>query len=460
MRSLWVGLVIVALLGGPAVCNELSGRFSSFVEFVKGASLIDNVSVHGEIAYAPSDWTFTLSVEFVEDAFSQVSLDAEGTIGAFDLFTIVGLKPDQPLADFDAHWNTVATLSLGGAHLYAITAVSTTEFFASSKGGFWESNGDIGIGARLGGWGTFGEMVVYAETCLNMDYSYLPSPFYYWMYGFDAFVSEFRGVVVDKDYYDWHNWYLQDSWLRPQSPTCTLPWSRTDILLFGPFGCLDLGVFAALDCGDGFDTLAVFAEHVDLGLDWLEIGRFLINWEIAWKGVSVDLTLVWDDAVCVRPYFAIAGDPGPSLDGIALEALTLEYEIAPGVVLKAGEKFATGQWHHYASWGEQSWSGWTSWGDIAPWHANHRDYSWQRTWNDDYDEYVALLLTGDACCGGALDAFVYNWFDTDQTDAFMDWAESVIGIRTGIGTNTTLMLNVFLDNGGLHELEVGVDFVW
>lgn len=59
-----------------------------------------------------------------------------------------------------------------------------------------------------------------------------------------------------------------------------------------------------------------------------------------------------------------------------------------------------------------------------------------------------------------MDAFVYTWFDTDLTAAFMDWAETVVGIRAGVGSNTTLLLTVYLDEGGLDGFYVGAEFVW
>jgi len=459
MRWLTVGLILVALSGSAASGGEFHGRLYTFTEFDPPA-LIDDVTIFSEIGYTVSSWTFTLSAMFDDDEFEFVAVDAAGPIGAFDLYTIAGFYPDYPLADFYPFWNTVAAFSLGGLNLYAATAISVGYFYDNDWWDFWVSPGDTGIGARLGGWGTFGDVILFAEACFNMDYSGVPSPFFYWAYGFDEFAEEFQGVVRYSDYYGWYDWYLQDSWIVPQTPTCTLPWSRGDILVVGPFACVDVGVWLAANCAEGFERAMFFVENLDIGLEWLELGIFSIDWTVQGKDLRADLALVWADSLCVEPYFGITGALSPTLGGIALEALTLEYEVGPGIVFKAGEKFTDWEWYNYASWEEQWWSGWTSWGGIAPWHENHWDYSWQGIWVDDFDEYLAVEISGDSCCGGRFDAFVYTWFDTEQTGAFMDWAMTVVGLRGGIGSNTTLMLNVFLDQHGLNWLEVGVNFVW
>jgi len=69
-------------------------------------------------------------------------------------------------------------------------------------------------------------------------------------------------------------------------------------------------------------------------------------------------------------------------------------------------------------------------------------------------------VSGESCCGGNYGLFIYNWFDTERATAFMDWVVTVIGMRIGIGSNTTLMMNAFLYEDGLAELDLGFEFVW
>jgi len=77
-----------------------------------------------------------------------------------------------------------------------------------------------------------------------------------------------------------------------------------------------------------------------------------------------------------------------------------------------------------------------------------------------YDEYFAILIDGDACCGGAFAVEVYNWFEDEQTDAFMDWIETEVDISIGIGSNTTLSFGFDLGQSGLLNWAIGWCFEW
>jgi len=211
-------------------------------------------------------------------------------------------------------------------------------------------------------------------------------------------------------------------------------------------------------------------EHIDIGLDWLEIGMLGIRfglmeyWEAEemkqgyGKGVDLELALIVADTLCVTPYFE--GD-NYTLNDIELMALTLVYEISPGILLKAGEMFGDDDWENYASWAERRWGLWSHWGDVLPYHWQLREYGGHYELDyDDYEEYFAIEVSGDSCCGSSFDVFVYSWFDTDQTGAFMDWEETVVGIQVGVGQNTTVRLVTFLDADGLDQLDLIVGFVW
>ena len=93
-------------------------------------------------------------------------------------------------------------------------------------------------------------------------------------------------------------------------------------------------------------------------------------------------------------------------------------------------------------------------------HMQFGSFWWGTLYSADYEEYIAIEVSGESCCGGSFDAFIYNWFDTEQTGAFMDWAETVFGVRISLGSNSKLFLNVFLDAGGLNELDLGFEFIW
>ena len=109
---------------------------------------------------------------------------------------------------------------------------------------------------------------------------------------------------------------------------------------------------------------------------------------------------------------------------------------------------------------KQWWTGWSAWGEVAAWHDNLWEYGWDGIYSYSYDEYLALEIAGNACCCGQLDVFIYNWFDTEQVGVFMDWAETVVGMRLGIGSNTTLIFTLYLSPGGLDYLVFGTGLVW
>jgi len=70
------------------------------------------------------------------------------------------------------------------------------------------------------------------------------------------------------------------------------------------------------------------------------------------------------------------------------------------------------------------------------------------------------MIDGDSCCGGLFDAWIFTWFETELTGAFMDWAETRIKLDFDIGTNVTLMLKVSLTVQGLNWFTVGAETRW
>lgn len=459
MRRLWIVIIlVVSLAGSTCAAGEFSGRLFSLVDVAPGSVAC---SIHTDIDYTVSGWTLGFHSWVTENRIPLLALDAEGSMGAIHLYSIAGFKPEllllgPPWEDgVFAAWNTVGTLSLGGASLYAIGAVSNHWYYDHT---IREHPGEIGIGLRFGGWGVTGPITAYVETRFNITNDGFALPLYYWAYGFDEFVLGFRGIVEYGDWYGWTSWLFPNRFMIPQTPTCTLPWTGADIMVLVPVGCLDVIAYARFT-DSGHFNLGVLVEHVDLGLDWVELGYFRV---LFWTDVKMtDFAFGLDvaETVCIEPHFALDAK-GTSIEGIALNALTLEYEVSPGILFKAGEKFTEFPWEDYISWSERSWSGWTAWGEIEPMHSQFGAFWWGTLFSTDYEEYIAIEVSGESCCGGNFDAFLYNWFDTEQTGAFMDWAETVVGLRVSISSNSTLFLNVFLDAGGLSELDLGFEFIW
>jgi len=453
-------IVLACLLPG-VICTagEFGGRLFSLVDLGPGSIAS---SMFADVDYSLSGWTLGLHGWVTEDRVPLLALDVGGSIGPMELYSIAGFKPELlllgPPADESvfAAWNTVGTLSLGGVSLYAISVVSNYWYYTHTT---QEHPGKIGTGLRVGGSGTAGPITARAEARFNMTNDGHTPLLLYEAYGFDTFVSDFRGIVEYGDRYGWTEWIFPVfKFMMPQTPTCTLPWTGADIMVIAPVGCLDVLAYARFSDSGSFSS-AVIVEHVDLGLDWLELGSLRLLFWTEVKMVDLAFTVDVGNTACITPYFALDAS-GSSIDGIALSAMTLEYEVSSGVLFKAGEKFADYEWCNYVGWAEWCWNGWTAWGGIEPMHMQFGAFWWQTLYSMDYEEYVAIEVSGESCCGGDFDVFIYTWFDTEQTGAFLDWAETVLGGRIGVGTNTTLHLKVFLDAGGLDELDLGFEFVW
>ncbi|MFC2078201.1 hypothetical protein ACFLTM_05265 [Candidatus Bipolaricaulota bacterium] len=464
-RVVLVLVIVCVVVGFAGSAAEFDGRLFSITYFGHDPLEVYE-QLYMDIEYSLSGWTLGAHSMIVGSQFTHLIFDVEGSLGPFHAYSIAMFRPSLiGTASEDgtfAAWNSIATLSLGGVNLYAISLVSNYAYF---DGTFRWAPGETGVGLRLGGWGLFGPVKVFVETRLNVEnYVYLPlaTTLFYWSLGFEEFIASHRGVVKWGDSYGWPFWHMTtpSRYMMPQTTGCTLPWRGAEILLVTPVACHDVVLYAKFNPFQGFDRMEAFIEDVDLGLDWLELAYALVGFGTTYKRTDVAFALNLADTACVKPFFALEELGASTVDGISLKALTLEYEVSPGVLLKAGEKFSDTHWEHFVSWTEQYWHGWTTWGEIEPYDANLWLYVWDGVFLPSYEEYIAIEIDGDACCGGSLDAFLYAWFDTDQTTAFMDWAETVLGIRAGVGSNTTLLLTVYLDGGGLDGFYVGAEFVW
>jgi hypothetical protein len=464
MRKVWVWTTLIVLAaGGIGAAGEITGRVVSLsaLEIDPFYLYLETVI---EVDFTQSGWTFGATALLSEDGLEFLFLDAKGSLAAIDVYTDAGFDTsggyvDGPLFEY---WNSVATVSIAGLDLYAIALLSNHWYYDAYWDDWEDLPNEVGLGLRIGGWGAVGDVTLYGELQFNVDsYGYEDGPHWIWAYGFDDYVPVFFGHVEYGDWYGWSDWDWSFPGFTPHHPTCALPWSGADFVALAPFTCLDLYVGLGFTCDLGFEYLDLFVEHIDLGVSWLELADFGIWFETDFKEVYGDLDLVVADLVCIKPYLSLdTSSGGFGIDGIVLNALTLEYEISPGVTFKAGEKFTEGGWFDYVSWTQQWWAGWSAWGEIAAWHDILWTYGWDDLWSMDPEEYFALEIAGDVCCGGRFDVFIYNWFNIEQTDVFMDWDQTVAGMRLGIGLHTTLIFTVYASSEGDNYVAVGVDFVW
>jgi hypothetical protein len=466
MRKLWVWAVLLTLgIGCLGVAGEITGQFTSLGSF--GIDPFDLYAMESilEVNFSESGWTLGATAGFTEDGFDFIFFDAEGSLGAFDFYSVAGFDPFDwgPFSPLFDYWNSVVTVSIAGIDFYAITLLSNHWYYDATWDDFHDLPNEVGLGLRLGGWGTAGDITVYGELQFNVDSPYDEDlPYWIYEYGFEDFVRAFIGHVTYGDWYGWTDWYWADSEFTPYEPVCTLPWSGADFIVLTPFACFDLYVALGFTCDIGFDYLDLFVEHIDLGVPWFELAYVGIWFETDLKELYWAFDFSVGDVACIKPYFSLYTNGNSySIDGVTLNALTLEYEVSPGVTFKAGELFTHDEWFDYVTWAEQWWVGWTASGEIAAWHDNLWEYGWdgRQLWG--VEEYFALEIDGDACCGGQFDAFFYTWFDIDAIDLFMDWVLTVAGVRLGIATNTTLIFTMFVSPfDELNRLVLGSEFVW
>ncbi len=462
MRRVWVWTAVcVIVIGGVGLAGELGGRFSSLIALEASPFHVDGFETILGIEYSESGWVFGAEAGFFDDEFDFVYFDAEGSLGAFEVYSVAGFDPLYgPFGPLFEYWNSVVSLSMGGVDLYAITLLSNHWYYDDSKKFWHDWPNEVGLGLRIGGWGTAGCVSVFGELQFNVDSSYdTDGPYWFWEYGFEEFVRSFIGQVYYGDWYGWTDWYWGDSEFTPYEPRCDLPFSGADFIVLAPFTCFDLYAGLGFTCSIGFEYLDLFVERIDLGIPWLELAYCGVWFETDLKEPYWALDLVVGEHVCLKPYLSL-DDDYYSITGIVLNALTLEYEAAPGVTFKFGEKFTDDEWFDYVTWSEQWWTGWSAWGEIAAWHDNLWEYGWDGIWSYDDDEYIALEIAGDACCGRPFEAFIYNWFDTEQVGVFMDWDQTIAGMLLGIAPNTTLAFTIYVSPGGLDYLVFGTELAW
>jgi len=447
-KALVMTFVLVLGLGVAAFAGPLSGSWDMYVKLtVDKDTEVLSMAAFGttlEIDYTVCGWTFGSTAKFNKHAFSNLWFDAAGSVGAFGFYGVLDFVPQTPSFKFLAGFGDI---SLAGVNLYAGGMLYNFDYATTNV-----STPDIGIGYIVGGYGVAGACSVWVEAQFNMS----STIYSVWAYGYDTMISEIL-------YYD--TFYC--SWYKPgltvQTAGCTAAWSGLDIYIEYPFACFDLLTTINFNCTVGFNKVGFYIDDIDLGIPWLLLDDLNIVFTVQTKSVCGQFELVLADTTCFTPYLSLVMDEN-RIDGIALNALTIEYDMGQGVTFKAGTLFNS-------SWGD---TGFHKVDDTASCDSSYAmcwDPSGNLTYgftdccivsvtDSAYDEYFAILIDGDACCGGAFSVSAFNWFDDDQTDAFMDWAETEVDIAFGFGSNTTLSVGFDLTKDGLDNMIVGVKFIF
>ena len=445
-KALVISMLVVAGLGLATFAGPLSGCWDIWtvlsVDKATEAVFMDYFGSTLTLDYTTCGWTFGSTAKFDKHGFKNMWFDAEGSVGAFGFYGVLDFVPQTASYKFLAGFGN---LSIAGMTVYA----------GGMLYNFNHSNGLAplnGIGFVVGGYGDAGVCSVYVEAQFNMNATIGTI---YW-YGYDSMI-------------DWILYYDTDecAWYKPgltvQTATCVTTWSGLDVYVEYPFACFDLLTTVAFDCVKGFDKACFYIDDICTGIDWLLLDDLNICFEVQTKSVCGQFELVLADCICFTPNLSLVMDPTNAfINGIQLNALTIEYDMGQGVTFKAGTLFNR-------AWGD---TGFAKVDDTATCDSDY-NYCWSHTGDlvssyygtgccvDDgasYDEYFAVLVDGDACCGGAFSVSVFNWFDDHLTTAFMDWVETEVDIMVGVGSNTTLYFGVDLMAAGLDNFFGKVKF--
>jgi len=441
-KALVISFLLVAGLGLAAFAGPLSGSWSiktAFDEFQP----VNMTSFESEVAldYTTCGWTFSATAVIEKHHFSNLYFEGEGSVGAFGFYGILDFIPQTPSFGFMAG---AVNLSIAGMTGYVIGVLS------NDNSGVYGA-ADNGLGYNVGAYGDAGVCSLWVEAQFNLATT-IGDIFYY---GYDYVVGELlsfdpctgaKGLGYD---------VLQTG--------CNPAWTGLDVYVTFPFACMDLTTIVNFGCADGFEQICFELDDLCIGIDWLLLDDLNICFELQTKTVCAEIELVLADCVCIVPTLSLIEGALPvSLAGISLDAVTIEYDMGQGVTFKAGHLFnpnrprvgnctTTPVVYHWDSSGALVSSFYTNcWIEYVAGHYP--------------DEYIAILIDGDACCGGAFSVSVYNWFDTTQVlpsiTNFMDWVQTRAALEIGIGSNTTLGFGIRMGLAGLQRIDLSASFTF
>ena len=444
-KALVISLLLVAGLGLAAFAGPLSGSwcvYTGFDEFQPVSMLYFESDV--TLDYTTCGWTFSSTAVMEKHHFGNLYFEAEGAIGAFGFYGVLDFIPQTPSFKFMAG---AVDLSIAGMTAYAIGVLSNAKAGTAPP----PDGIDNGLGYNVGAFGDAGVCSFWFEAQFNLATTIADI----YDYGYDYVVGELlafdpctgaKGIGYD---------VLQTG--------CNPAWTGLDAYIEFPFACLDLITKVSFGCAVGFEQVCFELNDLCLGIDWLLLDDLNICFEVQTKTVCAEIELVLGECVCIVPTLSLIDTPlngagAPvGVGGISLDAVQIEYDMGQGVTFKAGHLFNAMRGRVGNCRGEKEWH-WDASGELQPWY---KADCWIST---DWDEYIAVLIDGDACCGGAFSVEVFNWFWTGQDDLvatnFMDWVQTRAALKIGVGANTTLGFKVRLGQAGLARVDLSACFTF
>ena len=204
-----------------------------------------------------------------------------------------------------------------------------------------------------------------------------------------------------------------------------------------PFCCVELVDVTIGFSNTGFDgvTFAVTGIAVP-ALPWLSFDVAL-TFDDGALGKEMTLTPVFDlgDFVCITLYYDFVGDGATSCQTPSGATITGLYFYGIGLDCEFGG---------------------VSFSSVSSFDPDENE---DLTGYAEYWEVFTISSAADACCGGAFDFSVSNYFAC-TSDMLFDWAMTSIEVGIGMGSNFDITLGLDIDTTGFNKLSFGFCVTW
>jgi len=506
-RAVVVGCVLLVAVGLIGAAQQLSGfAFTGLwldlgppptgfgLEHFLSVIDIDYALCNFTLGATAVAYAWKIGPAVMAQGLDAIYFDAYGWLGAvsFSSFgefstTLYGLGGLDGFGDIGAglaQWASIAWLSIAGLDLYGFALLDRRVELVVVPQEPVEWNARYGTGFAFGAQGVAGECSIAAEIQFNLwsaiqyhppgvgAIGYVFMKHLYLARGQACLVYQ-PGTHFFPSYLGCYDWYWQAPYALSSvvQSQCYVVFSGADVLVGFPFACTDVFAHARFTC-DGFDELGVHAFDISLGdCSWLELDEIEITYTLQTKSVNtIDLDLVFCDFVCIEPFFELDMD-NTLLEALVFRGFMVETEITKGVTFKAGTVFQPDDYVEIIN------GGWY-FDDLGNRFAGEPDlvcppdgcfviYPYL------YDEYFALIVDGDSCCGGGFTFSIFNWFDIDDDNPFASlvvpseqsagmfgWEHTLIDFSVDVGWNTTLVTGLSVKNEGLDWMKIGFKTRW
>ena len=419
--------ILMTITGVLAVAAApLSGSWSSSIQSDVNPFSITSIESVLVVDYSVSGWTVSSTAIADLNGLGDVYLDARGVLGGFAIRSITDFDAEE--AQFQSIIGSAVT-AIAGVNLYGL-------FMLDNVGSIQAPS--IGSGLTIGGWAEAGDLSIWAQTRFNMN----DTSGYIYKYGYKWLLDHFIFKVCD-------TWQVPSGYIDVQTAGCTACWSGADIYVESPFACVDLLAELSLSRA-GFEHALFEINNVDFGIAWLDV-----KWvDLLFTTTSKSMNLVFDvnvgDTACITPYLALEGS-GTQISGLSLKALKLSSSW-DNITFKAGDLFDENGWYPYLNYVGTRYYGWTWDGELAtlPICAVA----------EGYDEYLALEVTGDSCCGGDYKFTTFAWFDTGNSIGLFDWSETRAKFSVGLGSNLSISFGMSVTQAGTNWFKLETVVLW